>query len=113
MSPELRKKVTAALIEVGKDELVREIEAEAQREKEVLTSSEAADLLGVSSPTTVKNWLESGMFPGAYRTKGGHWRFPKEEVEKARSRMLAVRKKNESGDFSPPETENPKEPPLL
>ena len=117
MSPELRKKVTSALKEAGKGELAKEVELEArqkvQQEKETLTSGEAANILGVSSPTTVKNWLESGMFPGAYRTKGGHWRFPKKEVEEARSRMEALREKNEAGELEPHEKENPQDPPLL
>ena len=113
MSPELRKKVTSALKEAGKDELAKEVEFEAQQENKALTSGEAADILGVSSPTTVKNWLESGMFPGAFQTKGGHWRFPKKEVEEARSRMKALREKNEAGDIEPPEKENLNGPPLL
>lgn len=46
-----------------------------------LTTGQAAKLLGVSSPNTVKNWLQGGWFPGAIRTPGGHWRFLRADVD--------------------------------
>lgn len=111
LSPKLCKEVTSTLREAGRSDLAEEVEA--AQPSAVLTSSEAADMLGVSSRNTVKNWLKGGMFPGAYQTDGGHWRFPREEVEKARARMEALQNKNERGDVEPRELDNTQEPPLL
>lgn len=33
------------------------------------------------SPSTVRGWLSSGAFPGAYRLQGREWRIPRAEVE--------------------------------
>jgi excisionase family DNA binding protein len=44
-----------------------------------LTLSQAAELLGVHS-STVRNWSDEGILP-VYRTKGGHRRFKRGEVE--------------------------------
>lgn len=71
-----------------------------------LTSRQAAALLGVSSPNTVKNWLEGGCFPDAWRTAGGHWRFPRATVLALRERMDALRTRNAAGDLTPPEIED-------
>jgi len=34
------------------------------------------------SERTVRRWCDRGLVPGAYRTKGGHWRIPKEAVRR-------------------------------
>lgn len=112
LSPKLYSEVTSTLRKVGRSDLAEQMESEIQP-SENFTSSEAAEVLGVSSPNTVKNWMKGGMFPGAYQTPGGHWRFPREEVEKARARMEELHEKNERGDVEPPKVENPQEPPLL
>ena len=68
-----------------------------------VTSQEAADLLGVSSPTTVKNWLEGGHFPSARRTPGGHWRFLLSDVLAVKDTMEHTRRANASGDVAVPD----------
>ena len=45
-----------------------------------LTTSQVAELAGVT-PRTVRNWEEEGKLK-AERTRGGHRRFSKKEVEK-------------------------------
>ena len=72
----------SALLAAGREDLARELEA--YKPVEALTTGQAAELLGVSSPNTVKNWLKGGSFPGAFQTPGGHWRFPRDEVEAIR-----------------------------
>jgi hypothetical protein len=57
--------------------------------------------MGVRSPNTIKNWLDSGAFPGASRTAGGHWRFPVDEVLKVRAQVERVRARNAAGDVRP------------
>lgn len=47
--------------------------------REWLSLSQAAELLGVH-PATVRHWSDQGVLP-VYRTKGGHRRFRREEVE--------------------------------
>lgn len=66
----------------------------------LLTSAEAAKLLGLASPNTIENWLAGGHFPGAYQTRGGHWRFPRAEVEAVKRRMEALRERNRKGDLA-------------
>lgn len=78
----------------------------ADTEAEVLTSTKAAALLGVSSPNTVKNWLHGGYFPGAFKTAGGHWRFPREEVEAVRLRLSVLRDRNSRRDLMPDDYED-------
>lgn len=99
ISPALLDDVTAALREAGRSDLVERLMAGAQAD--MLTSTEAASLLGVASANTVKNWLEGGYFPGAFQTPGGHWRFPREEVEAAKARMEELRVRNRAGDLMP------------
>lgn len=81
--------------------------------KATLTSSQAAAFLGLSSANTVKNWLAGGHFPGAYQTKGGHWRFPLADVEAVKQRMVELRAKNLDGDLSLPDGDDDSSPPLL
>lgn len=80
--------------------------------KPVLTSSEAAKILGLSSTNTVKNWLKGGHFPGAYQTPGGQWRFLRAEVEAVKRDMEDRREKNRRGDLMIPDVDAG-EPPLL
>ena len=109
--------VTTALNQAGQQNLaarfLRALEGCQAGVPEVLTSRQAADLLGVSSTNTVKNWLEGGYFPGAYRTPGGHWRFPRAEVLETKRRMEALHAKNQRGDFALPDEDDEGEMPLL
>ena len=98
-SPALLSDVTAALREAGRNDLVDRLVASAAAAP--LTSKQAATLLGVSSANTVKNWLEGGYFPGAFQTPGGHWRFPREEVETVKMRMEDLRDRNRHGALMP------------
>jgi hypothetical protein len=68
---------------------------------EALPSSDAATLLGVSSATTVENWLAGGHFPGAFQNADGHWRFPRHEVEAVKRRVEALRVFNARGELAP------------
>lgn len=44
--------------------------------QEDYTSTEVAEILGVTDQT-IRRWVEKGKYPGAYKTRGGHWRIPK------------------------------------
>ncbi len=105
--------LTAALAAAGRWDLVRRLAA--HRPREILTSGQAAARLGVSSANTVKNWLEAGHFPGAFKTAGGHWRFYRDEVEAVKSRIDELREKNRRADLTPPDAgdEDGPPPPLL
>jgi len=103
--------VKAALQEAGRDDLVARLEQVAQK---ILTTGQAASLLGVASTNTVKNWLEAGHFPGAYRTPGGHWRFVLAEVEAVKARMEQLNQRNQRGDLEPLDMgDDDSAPPLL
>ena len=104
ISPALLRDVTAALREAGRSDLVDRLVASAQAAP--LTSKEAATLLGVSSANTVKNWLEGGWFPGAFQTRGGHWRFPREDVEAVRLRLAGLHDRNRRRDLMPAECDD-------
>lgn len=41
---------------------------------------QAQKQLNVKSPTTIKNWIRDGRFPGAHRGPGGQWLLPVSEV---------------------------------
>ncbi|MFH1468169.1 MAG: helix-turn-helix domain-containing protein [Pseudomonadota bacterium] len=107
----LYREVRAALLDAGRMDLADKLVP--FRPRRALSSGQAAERLGVSSPNTVKNWLESGIFPGAYRTGGGHWRFPVEEVEAARARLDALAERNRQRDLAPPDVDDGEEQPLL
>jgi len=107
----LYDEVTEALSAADRDDLVKRLAA--LRDDEVITSKQAANLLGVSSANTIKNWLEGGWFPGAFRTPGGHWRFQRSEVLAARERMEELRDKNPRRDLAPSDAEDEDELPLL
>jgi excisionase family DNA binding protein len=104
MSSALLAEVTDALLKAGRRDLAERLAARAP--KETLTSSETAKLLGLSSPNTVKNWLAGGYFPGAFQTAGGHWRFPRREVEAVKRRMDDLRDRNRRGDLTPPDSKD-------
>jgi hypothetical protein len=78
-----------------------------------LTTTQAANLLGVTSPATMKNWLEGGNFPGAYLTSEGYWAFPLVGVLEAKARMDEIREKNRTGDLSPPDCDDDLDLPAL
>jgi len=99
ISPALLDDVTAALRDAGRSDLVERLVANAQ--VVTFTSTQAGALLGVASANTVKNWLEGGYFPGAFQTPGGHWRFPRDEVEAVKMRMEDLRNRNRHGDLMP------------
>ena|SRR5688572_22818903 len=105
------KEILDLLASRGRRDLASKL-TDALTDSETLTSAEAAQILGVSSPNTVKNWLKSGTFPGAFQTQGGHWRFLRSEVEQMRARMEELRRKNAAGDLAPPDLDDV-EPPLL
>jgi excisionase family DNA binding protein len=56
-------------------------ERDRSRDIEYLTSTEAAEALGVSR-NTVKKWARLGYLHDAYRTDGGHVRIPRREVDR-------------------------------
>lgn len=100
----LHAEVTEALRKAGRADLAARLGAAAP--DEMITTTQAARLLGVSSPNTVKNWLSGGHFPGARRTPGGHWRFARREVEAVKLRMAELRARNRRGELAPPDIED-------
>lgn len=112
MPKSLFDEVTASLTASGRPDLVKRLNASRQKGAD-LTSTEAAALLGVSSPNTVKNWLKGGHFPGAYKTKGGHWRFPTAGVLATRTAMEELQRRNREGDLAPSDAEDDEPIPLL
>jgi excisionase family DNA binding protein len=99
LSLELYTELLTTLKLDGHTRLAERLKSEVEVNED-LTSTQAAQLLGVSSANTVKNWMEGGFFPSAYKTAGGHWRFPRAEVEAVREEMKALREKNSSGDIA-------------
>ncbi|MCC6874260.1 MAG: helix-turn-helix domain-containing protein [Sandaracinaceae bacterium] len=106
----LYDEVLAVLVASKRVDLVAKLKA-CQKPRH-LTTGEVAELLGVSA-NTAKNWLEGGFFPGAFRTPGGHWRFPMEAVQEAKVRIETLRQRNADGDLRPAEVDEDDEPPLL
>jgi len=75
-----------------------------KRQDKILTSMQAAKILGITSTATIQNWLHGGYFPGASRTKEGQWRFKLSEVLDVKEAMNEVFRKNAvkyttAGDF--------------
>lgn len=107
--------VARVLTQAGRVDLVDAIKPMGLRPDtgDYLTSTQAASILGVSSANTVKNWLEGGYFPGAFKTPGGHWRFPRAEVEAMRTRIQELHERNRSGNMQPTEADDDCSPPLL
>lgn len=88
-----RKKIIAKLLFTHylndtTKEVIVPIPLEVERE-DVFTSTEAAEIIGVSDQT-IRRWCEKGKYPDAYQTEGGHWRIPKKHfkisIEQARKR---------------------------
>ena len=113
MPEQLYNEVVSVLQQAGRQDLVAQFIAQKDALPAALTSSQAAALLGVASANTVKNWLEGGYFPGAYKTPGGHWRFPRAEVEAVKARLDSLRDRNRLGDLAPSDLEDDGSPPLL
>lgn len=66
--------------------------------RKLLTVGQVAEILGVKSPSTVRNWLENGYFPNADRTAGGHRRFRIGDVLEIADRLEQER---QGGDERP------------
>jgi hypothetical protein len=64
--------------------------------EKLLSVGQVTELLGISSPTTVRNWLEGGYFPNATRTAGGHRRFPLKDVLRVEAMIARTRAANAS-----------------
>ena len=64
-TPAVFQQLKTALADGRRQDLIEELEKAAARGEAPLTSAQAAELLGVASRTTVKNWLEGGQFPVA------------------------------------------------
>ena len=114
------REVKSALKTAGRNDLVARLEMQEQlgtldheMSVDALTTGQAAAMLGVSSLNTVKNWLEAGEFPGAFKTAGGHWRFLRADVEAVKARMGELREKNRAGDVTPAEHADDYQPPPL
>lgn len=71
---------------------------------EWVSAPAAAKLLGLSSPNTLKNWVNGGHFPGEVsKTLGKHWRFRKADVFELLHRMKERDARNRRGDLAPPD----------
>jgi excisionase family DNA binding protein len=82
-------------------------ERERSRDSDYLTSTQAAEALGVSR-NTVKKWARLGYLADSYRTDGGHVRIPRREVERvARLEHLIVASPEPTGPAPQPEENSP------
>jgi excisionase family DNA binding protein len=78
-------------------------ERDRSRDTEFLTSTEAAEALGVSR-NTVKKWARLGYLHDSYRTDGGHVRIPRREVDRvARLERLIAETPEPSGPMHEPD----------
>lgn len=75
-----------------------------------LSVGAVARMLGVSSPTTIRNWLEQGVFPRVERTPGGHRRFNLADVMAVKARMEKTKAENEAGIIEIPEYGDDEDP---
>jgi hypothetical protein len=48
-------------------------------------------------PSTVRSWLEAGLFPGAFKLRGKTWRVPRSAVE-----AFQARERGQGGNDPPP-----------
>ncbi|WP_168121793.1 helix-turn-helix domain-containing protein [Paenibacillus sp. HB172176] len=91
-NPEQIRKLMWADIMFKSDQFANMYE---QEQMEIYTSSEVAELLGVTDQT-IRRWCEKGKYPEAYRTDGGHWRIPKKyfkiSLEEAQKRKIFEQK---------------------
>lgn len=73
-------------------------------EEEWLSAPDAAKLLGISSPNTLKSWVNAGHFPGDVRkTPTGRWGFNRRDVLELKRRMEELHRRNRSRDLMPPD----------
>lgn len=65
------------------EELENEVIEDAPQDDSPIADITVEQLAGElnRSPSTVRGWLSSGAFPGAYRLQGREWRIPRTEVE--------------------------------
>jgi predicted DNA-binding transcriptional regulator AlpA len=70
----------------------------------LLILSAVARMFGVSSPTTIHNWLEKGYFPGAVRTAGRQRRFRLADVLAVQEQIRQTEARNASGHLEFPNT---------
>ena len=66
-----------------------------------MTTEQVADLLGITSEETIKNWLHGGHFPGAYINDYGYWCFDPVKVMEVMKQMALTKHRNNTGDLSP------------
>lgn len=97
---QIRKRIMAELLtghyrEATQKEHVGTFTAE---KTEVYTSSEAAEMIGVSDQT-IRRWCEKGKYLEATKTDGGHWRIPRKyfkiTLDEARKRKAFGEQLNE------------------
>ena len=72
----------------------------------ILTTTQAAKILGIESLATIENWLHGGHFPGASQIKEGQWSFKFSEVLAVKEFITELNRKNGLGDLTPPAKEN-------
>src|SRR5688572_8881589 len=65
--------------------------------RRLLKVGEVAEILGVSSPTTIHNWVKRGVFPSASITVGGHRLFRLADVIALRDEIDRTAAENASG----------------
>jgi excisionase family DNA binding protein len=71
--------------------------------RKLLSVSDVANMLGVSSPTTIHNWVERGAFPCASVTVGGHRRFRLGDVIALKRQIDQTAAENASGRVEIPD----------
>jgi excisionase family DNA binding protein len=71
--------------------------------EKLMSVSAVARMLGVSSPTTIHNWLEKGYFPGAVRTAGRQRRFRLADVLAVQEQIRQTETRNASGHLEFPD----------
>lgn len=69
---------------------------------DLLDATTAASYLGLSTPDTIRNWLEGGSFPGAFQSRG-QWFFPAVELDKVKRRIDEIQTKNKNRDLQLPD----------
>ena len=87
----------------GSDLLKKVQELRPEVNYDLLTSKEAADLLGITTEQTIKDWLEGEHFPGVLISSDGRKWFPRKEVEKVKLGIELLMKKNYQRDLTVPD----------
>lgn len=62
--------------------------------EEILTSKEVATILEITSPITIRNWIEGGHFPGSFPSGDGRHFYPLSFVKEVKRWMKELRNKN-------------------